>query len=274
VRYLLIRAVLSKEKEINEHKLEFFTNISHEIRTPLTLIIGPLEKLIDSAVDNPELSRDLQPIKNNADRLMNLITELLDFRKAESGKMTLQVSPGNIVKFCKEIFLAFQNWAITNQIDYNFSADDEEIALYFDKIQLEKVLFNLLSNAFKFTQKNGEINLKIKQDTDNVYLEISDNGKGIPLDKQGNLFENFYQANPSTNIGTGLGLSLSKSITELHHGEIKIESETETDVKHGRTCFNIKLRKGVKHFKQSELMSDYVYYDDAKNYAVNIIGFI
>lgn len=270
VRYLLIRAVLSKEKEINEHKLEFFTNISHEIRTPLTLIIGPLEKLIDSAVDNPELSRDLQPIKNNADRLMNLITELLDFRKAESGKMTLQVSPGNIVKFCKEIFLAFQNWAITNQIGYNFSADDEEIVLYFDKIQLEKVLFNLLSNAFKFTQKNGEINLKIKQDTDNVYLEISDNGKGIPLDKQGNLFENFYQANPSTNIGTGLGLSLSKSITELHHGEIKIESETETAIKHGRTCFNIKLRKGVKHFKQSELMSDYVYYDDAKNYAVNI----
>lgn len=274
VRYLLIRAVLSREKEINEHKLEFFTNISHEIRTPLTLIVGPLEKLIDGSIDNPELNKDLQPIKNNADRLMNLITELLDFRKAESGKMTLQVSPGNIVKFCKEIFIAFQNWAITNNIQYNFDSDEEEIELYFDKIQLEKVLFNLLSNAFKFTQKNGKIDVKIKQDAKNIYLQVCDNGKGIPLDKQGNLFNDFYQANPSTNIGTGLGLSLSKSITELHHGEIKFDSEPETEINPGYTCFNIALKKGTQHFKPSDLVSDYIYYDDAKNYNLNTLPIV
>lgn len=266
VRYLLIRAVLSREKEINEHKLEFFTNISHEIRTPLTLIIGPLEKLIDDSQDNPELNRDLQPIKNNADRLMNLITELLDFRKAESGKMILQVSPGNIVKFCKEIFIAFQNWAIANNIKYNFECEDEEIELYFDKIQLEKVLFNLLSNAFKFTPKGGEICFKIKQDDGHVYLQVLDNGEGIPLAKQRDLFTNFYQAKPSTNIGTGLGLSLSKSITELHHGEIKFESEAETAARPAYTCFNISLKKGTRHFKESDFLSDYIYYDDVKNY--------
>ncbi|QPH38980.1 ligand-binding sensor domain-containing protein [Pedobacter endophyticus] len=151
VRYLLIRAVLTREKEINEHKLEFFTNISHEIRTPLTLIVGPLETLIEKSQNEPQWSKALQPIKNNADRLMRLVTELLDFRKAESGKMQLHVSPGNVVKFCREIFIAFQNMAIAKQIDYQFTAEREEIELYFDKVQMEKVLFNLLSNAFKFT---------------------------------------------------------------------------------------------------------------------------
>jgi ligand-binding sensor domain-containing protein/signal transduction histidine kinase/DNA-binding response OmpR family regulator len=265
VRYLLIRAVLTKEKEINEHKLEFFTNISHEIRTPLTLIVGPLEKLIENAQSNPELTRDLQPIKNNADRLMNLVTELLDFRKTESGKMTLQVSPGDIVEFCKEIFLAFQNMALTNHIRYNFESQEEEIELYFDKIQLEKIFFNLLSNAFKFTQKGGEINLKIIQQETTVDIQIFDNGKGIPLDKQGNLFNNFYQANPGMNIGTGLGLSLSKSITELHHGKIKLESKPATTTENGYTCFNVNLKRGKAHFKQSELVSDYLH-DDTRNY--------
>ncbi|MCZ4225256.1 hybrid sensor histidine kinase/response regulator transcription factor [Pedobacter rhodius] len=269
VRYLLIRAVLTKEQEINEHKLEFFTNISHEIRTPLTLIIGPLEKMIDNAKDNPSLNRDLQPIKTNADRLMNLVTELLDFRKAESGKMTLQVSPGNIVKFCKEIFLAFQNMAISNNIAYTFESDGDEIMLYFDKVQLEKVLFNLLSNAFKFTHNGGNVSLKIQQDKNTVEIRICDNGKGIPSDKQSNLFNNFYQANPGVNIGTGLGLSLSKSITELHHGTIKLQSEAETAFKNGYTCFKVSLKKGKTHFKTKELVEDYIYYDDVKNYTIN-----
>lgn len=269
VRYLLIRAVLTKEKEINELKLEFFTNISHEIRTPLTLIIGPLEKIIDNAQDNPSLNRDLQPIKNNADRLMNLVTELLDFRKAESGKMTLQVSSGNIVKFCKEIFLAFQNMALSNNIDYNFKSESDEMTLYFDKVQFEKVLFNLLSNAFKFTHKGGQISLKIQQDENTVDILINDNGKGIPLNIQSNIFNNFYQANPGINIGTGLGLSLSKSITELHHGTIKLQSEAETAFKNGYTCFRISLKKGKTHFKTKELVEDYIYYDDVKNYNIN-----
>ncbi|MES2651606.1 MAG: two-component regulator propeller domain-containing protein [Bacteroidota bacterium] len=261
IRYLLIRAVLKKEKEVNEHKLDFFTNISHEIRTPLTLIVGPLEQLIDNAKDNPSLNRDLQPIKNNADRLMNLVTELLDFRKAESGKMTLQISPGNLVKFCREIFLAFQNMAIANKIDYTFETESEEIELYFDKVQMEKVLFNLLSNAFKFTDEGGKISLKIEEGKDAITIQIRDNGRGIPIDRQANLFTDFYQANPNASIGTGLGLSLSKSITELHHGTIAFESVPQTS-----TCFTLSLKIGKAHFSPSDFITDYVYYDDKINY--------
>ena len=266
VRYLLIKAVLKKEKEINEHKLEFFTNISHEIRTPLTLIIGPLDKLIENAKDDPALNRDLQPIKNNADRLMNLVTELLDFRKAESGKMALHVSPGDIVKFCREIFLAFQNMAISKNIDYVFETRQPTIELYFDKVQMEKVLFNLLSNAFKFTPVNGKITLKILHENQLVHIQICDNGKGIPLESQANLFTNFYQGNTATTIGTGLGLSFSKSIVELHHGEITFKSTPKNGHAFGATCFTVSLKTGKAHFNPSEFIADYVYYDDALNY--------
>ena len=266
VRYLLMRAVLTKEKEINEHKLQFFTNVSHEIRTPLTLIIGPLERMIEKTQNEPELCRDLQPIKNNADRLMTLVTELLDFRKAESGKMKLKVSPGNIVKFCREIFIAFENTAIANNIDYKFEVENEEIEIYFDKVQMEKVMFNLLSNAFKFCPLNGKIALKITEDHNQVHIQICDNGKGIAEEAQANLFQEFYQVATSTNIGTGLGLSLSKSISELHHGNIELKSEIETKMKPGFTCFTVNLQRGKSHFKAEDFVADYKYYDDAANY--------
>ncbi|MNK37016.1 Sensor histidine kinase TodS [compost metagenome] len=266
IRYLLIKAVLKKEKEINEHKLEFFTNISHEIRTPLTLIVGPLDKLIENAKDDPALNRELQPIKNNAYRLMNLVTELLDFRKAESGKMTLHISPGDIVKFCREIFLAFQNISIAKSMDYSFETAQPAIELYFDKVQLEKVLFNLLSNAFKFTSDKGKISLKIGLESHRVNIMVSDNGKGISPADQDGLFTNFYQANPTTSIGTGLGLSLSKSIVELHHGEITFQSTAQTEKSFGATCFTVSLKTGKTHFKPADFVKDYVYYDDATNY--------
>jgi len=266
VRYLLIRTVLKKEKEINEHKLEFFTNISHEIRTPLTLIVGPLDKLIENAKNDPALNRELQPIKNNADRLMNLVTELLDFRKAESGKIALHISNSDIVKFCREIFLAFQNMAISKNIDYQFETQQPQIELYFDKVQMEKVLFNLLSNAFKFTLVNGKISLKIAVEKQWVNIKICDNGKGIALENQANLFNNFYQANTNTTIGTGLGLSLSKSIVELHHGEIAFESSPRNDHDFGSTCFTVSLKTGKAHFNPADFIPDYIYYDDTLNH--------
>ncbi len=266
VRYLLMKAILKKEKEINEHKLEFFTNISHEIRTPLTLIIGPLEQIIDKTRNEPELNRDLQPIKNNADRLMTLVTELLDFRKAGSGRIALKVSPGNVVKFCREIFLAFENMALANNITYTFESEKEAIEIHFDKVQMEKVIFNLLSNAFKFCPTDGKIDLKILDDKNHVHIKICDNGKGIPKETQANLFQNFYQVAPSTNVGTGLGLSLSKSISELHHGTIELDSDFETKMKPGFTCFTVNLKKGKAHFKEEDFIVDYICYDDAANY--------
>ena len=272
VRYLLIRAVLKNEKENNAHKLEFFTNISHEIRTPLTLIIGPLEKIIEETREQPNLNKELFLIKNNADRLMRLTTELLDFRKAESGKMVLQASPGNVVKFCREIFLVFQHMAVAEQISYGFHTTQEDIQLYFDKVQLEKVLFNLLSNAFKFTPENGQISLKLKAGQETVKIEVHNSGKGIPLENQPNLFNSFYQVAPMGNIGTGLGLSFSKSIVALHHGEIYFESQPDPLGKQGLTCFTIELKTGKDHFKPAELITDYIYYDDTSNYSIPFPG--
>lgn len=266
IRYLLIRAVLKKEKEINIHKLEFFTNISHEIRTPLTLILGPLNNLIENPQTSPLISKNLLPIKKNTDRLMNLVTELLDFRKAESGKMTLRVSPGNLVQFCKEIFLAFQNIATNKGINYGFETNNENIEIYFDKLQLEKVLFNLLSNAIKFANTNGKITFYLTDDENYAKIKISNTGTGIPLAEQANLFTNFFQANSSSNIGTGLGLSLSKSIVELHKGNIYFESNHQTDHIMGYTCFSVDLKKGKTHFEKNQLISDYTYYDNVYNY--------
>lgn len=267
VRYLLIKAVLEKEKEVNEHKLAFFTNVSHEIRTPLTLIVGPLEQLMSKTQLDPELNRSLQPIKYNADRLMNLVTELLDFRKAESGKMTLQASPANLIKFSKEIFMAFQNMAIQKNINYYFNTPNEVLMVYFDKLQFEKVLFNLLSNAFKFTPTHGTITLNIEETPKSVVIQVTDNGKGIPVHLQAGLFRSFYQAKPNTNTGTGLGLALTKSIIECHHGTVSVESKEQSETQSSHTCFTIILKKGKSHFKHSELIGDEVNAEDLKNYA-------
>ncbi|WP_421938459.1 two-component regulator propeller domain-containing protein [Pedobacter sp.] len=268
LRYLLVKALLTQEKEVNEHKLEFFTNISHEIKTPLTLITGPLDKMISDAQDDPALHRSLQPIKNNADRLMHLVNELLDFRKTESGKMPLQVSPGNLVKFCREIYLAFQNVAITKHIEYSFYTEVEDITIYFDKVQLEKVMFNLLSNAFKFTPDAGEIKVALKTEENHIKVLVSNTGMGIPLEDQGNLFNSFYQSKSHTSIGTGLGLSLSKSIINLHHGNISFTSKPATVEATGFTCFTFQLKQGKDHFDAKDFIQDYVYYDDASNYSL------
>ncbi len=241
VRYLLIRVVLKKEKEVNAHKLEFFTNISHEIRTPLTLIFGPLEKLINMTTHDLQINNSLRLIRTSTDRLHSLVNELLDFRKIESGHMVLQLSKGDIVVFCKEIFLAFQNLALSKNIRYSFEPEEQEIACVFDPMQLEKVLFNLLSNAIKFCALNGIVNLSLKKNNITVTIEVSNTGKGIPTASQPNLFNDFYQINPSTDIGTGLGLSLSKRIVELHQGTISFLSIPAEDGHSGFTCFKVSL---------------------------------
>ncbi|KLT67439.1 hybrid sensor histidine kinase/response regulator transcription factor [Pedobacter sp. BMA] len=267
LRYIFLKAILFKEKEISAHKLEFFTNISHEIRTPLTLILGPLDKLIEETRDQWQWNKELQPIKNNADRLMRLVTELLDFRKAESGKMQLEVSPGNIVQFTKEIYLAFRDLAAEKKIDYKFECAESDIKLYFDQKQLEKVLYNLLSNAIKFGHENGKVLVSLKPENGTVAINVSNEGKGIPLDQQSNLFDTFYQVNPGLNIGTGIGLSFSKTIVELHHGEISFESTPETIEKTGFTRFTVLLKTGKDFFKAEDLVEDDREYEALSGYS-------
>lgn len=256
IRYIVVRALLKRSVDLQQMKLSFFTNISHEIRTPLTLILGPLENLLKNTQDNMEVHRQVIPIKNNADRLMRLITELMDFRKVEAGHLKLTVGRENIVTFSKEIFLAFSHIAISRNIQYTFECTTESIPLYFDKAQLEKVLFNLLSNAFKFSDDEGQIRLSIVEHPNFVTLKVRDNGKGIPYESQNKLFSDFFQvdAQGSSHIGSGIGLALSKSIVESHRGKIGIESHPAAAEKAGDTCFTVTLQKGKAHFKPAELM--------------------
>ncbi|MES2651960.1 MAG: two-component regulator propeller domain-containing protein [Bacteroidota bacterium] len=251
-----------RQAELHQMKIDFFTNISHEIRTPLSLILGPLEKMVLSAGANGAIYNQLIQVQNNANRLMRLVTELMDFRKAESGHMKLLYSSCNIIKFIEEIYLSFQNLAIDKNISYSFEREEEEIDLYFDKDHFEKVIFNLLSNAFKFTSEGGKISVSIKKSGDNIAIQIKDNGKGISPKNIEKLFNRFFQVynDEVSNSGYGIGLALSKSIVELHKGKIEVSSEL------GLTTFTVTLPRGSAHLDQEMLMPEFMNSDNPVHY--------
>jgi signal transduction histidine kinase/ligand-binding sensor domain-containing protein/DNA-binding response OmpR family regulator len=232
-----------RQEEFYKMKLDFFTNISHEIRTPLTLILGPLESLYNRTMDNALISRQVLQVKNNAERLLRLVGELMDFRKAETGNMVLYVQHNNVIPFVKEIFLSFTALAESRNISYTFTTDQPEIYLYTDHDQLEKVFFNLLSNAFKFTPDYGRISMDvISSGQPDLTIIITDNGKGIPAEHQAKLFNNFYQVHDNkSNMGTGVGLALAKNIVELHQGTITFQSSVAKPGSEGHTAFTVKL---------------------------------
>jgi len=246
-----------RQQEVYQMKFDFFTKVSHEIRTPLTLILAPVEKLIDATLDNTPISRQLTYIKQNADRLLRLVNELLDFRKIETGFMKLHVAEHDIVKFCQDIFFSFERLSILKNISYQFITTDEQVFVYLDFAQFEKVLFNILSNAFKFTPDEGTIKVAINSDDEWVQIIITDNGVGIPKDVQPHIFDNFYQAqNSASSQGWGIGLALVKNIVELHKGKITVESERATDGNPGKTTFTVSLLKGKDHFDPTEFTDD------------------
>jgi ligand-binding sensor domain-containing protein/signal transduction histidine kinase/CheY-like chemotaxis protein/AraC-like DNA-binding protein len=250
VRYLFVRALLKRTEDIQKMKLNFFTYVAHEIRTPLTLILGPLEKLSNQYQTDTELNRQLVPIKNNANRLMRLITELMDFRKAETGHLTLHVTEDNIIEFINEIFISFAHLAQSSHIQYEFVHPEENIKLFFDKRQLEKVIFNLLSNAFKFCDEGGEISVSVLEIDDEIIISIADNGVGIPVDSLKGLFSDYFQVDEQqSQIGSGIGLALSKAIVEEHQGHIAVESTPAENGSRGFTKFTVRLKKGKSHFK-------------------------
>jgi CheY-like chemotaxis protein len=232
-----------RQEEFYKMKLDFFTNISHEIRTPLTLIMGPVENLYSKTQDDSSLNRQVVQIRNNAERLLRLVGELMDFRKAETGNMTLYLQKNDLVGFIKEIFLSFQPLAESKRIKYDFIAHEKEVIIHIDKNQLEKVFFNLLSNAFKFTPEDGRIKVEVSVENETWCLvSVTDNGKGIPVEYQEKLFTNFYQVQPDkANPGTGVGLALSKSIVALHNGLIEVNSAPSGLSTEGKTVFSVKL---------------------------------
>jgi signal transduction histidine kinase/DNA-binding response OmpR family regulator len=251
-----IIVVSEKLEEATQTKLRFFTNISHEFRTPLTLIVGPLEDMIKSGEIPENFRKQMNMMHRNSVRMLRMINQLMDFRKIENAKMKLQAGQYDLVSFTKEIQQSFENLATRKQIQLNFQSYTPNLKVWFDWDKLDKVIFNLLSNAFKFTPEKGTISLSIRKIKplvqsiweEEVIIEVSDNGKGISEKHLSHIFDRFYQVEKSQDFkGTGLGLSLSKEFVELHHGKIQVESSEGVG-----TTFIIHLPLGDAHLSLSE----------------------
>lgn len=250
-RFFYLRQLLIKDEELHQNKLNFFTNVSHEIRTHLTLIMIPIEKLIDRNKDHGENHTQLGKVKNNADRLLKLVNELMDFRKAETKHLKLYISPSDISAFVKGICATFDELATKKNIDFSVVCDQDPVVVYFDSEQLEKVFFNLISNAFKFTPDGGRITVRTVTFEDKVTVQVEDSGSGIAPEYLDKLFSNFFQVDDQSiqNTGYGIGLALSKNIVELHRGNIAVVSEPANGKEKGQTIFTVTLLKGTGHLR-------------------------
>ncbi|MEM6630022.1 MAG: two-component regulator propeller domain-containing protein [Bacteroidota bacterium] len=218
--------LLEKEREIDQLKLRFFTNISHEFKTPLTLILAPLENLIASS-QLTSIQSQLTLIQRNAQRLQQLINQLLDLRTLDAGKYELKLEESDIVEFLEHIFEAFTYLAKQYQIAYTFHSELEFLRCNFDRDILDKVMYNILSNAFKYTPNGGNIEMHVEQMDASLHIKVIDTGVGIAPDKRDKIFEPFYRVEDHPirkEGGTGIGLALSKELIQLHQGTISFRS--------------------------------------------------
>ncbi|MBL4560675.1 MAG: substrate-binding domain-containing protein [Labilibaculum sp.] len=254
-KLILISAQL---EEATQTKLRFFTNVSHEFRTPLTLILGSIENLLDQKIKDKESHQQLNVMHRNANRLLRLINQLMDFRKIENEKMQMKISKNDINQFIKEISDSFQELANKKNINYSYLSTIQKEDLYFDTDKLDKILFNLLSNAFKFTPKQGGIAVHLENSSykfnsemkDCVKISVVDSGNGISESDLKNVFQRFYQAKTNASFpGTGVGLSLTKALVELHSGIIDVESSLGKG-----TTLTVYLQKGKSHFNDADLI--------------------
>jgi signal transduction histidine kinase/DNA-binding response OmpR family regulator/ABC-type xylose transport system substrate-binding protein len=244
-----IAEMAHKAELASQEKLSFFTNISHEFRTPLTLIMGPIDELMNKCEDlKPYLKDDLKLIKKNALRLLLLVNQLMDFRKIEDRKMQLKTIESDIVEFIKEVMSSFEKTAKSRKIEFKLHSTYEDLNVWFDPDKLDKVIFNLLSNAFKFIHDKGKITITIARgETEGtVVIFIEDNGIGMSRQHIERAFDRFYTGENFG--GTGLGLSLSKEFIEMHHGDLLLKSEKGVG-----TRFCIILPLGKEHLQAQEI---------------------
>ena len=249
------RILMKKEqqKQLSESKLQFFTDISHEIRTPLTLIISPLEKMLEMKVDDTMRS-SFQIMYQNAIRILRLINQLMDLRALDKGKLKLKIEQVDIMEFIHNIMASFIGLANTRQIAFHMRANDELPPVFIDRDCLDKIIFNLLSNAFKFTPQGGSVTVDVQTEgTERLVISVRDSGIGISKEHQERIFEQFYQVRDgkqNTKIGTGIGLHLAKMMAELHHGSLDVESEP------GKGCtFSIRIPLKATVYKAHEFGS-------------------
>jgi signal transduction histidine kinase/CheY-like chemotaxis protein/AraC-like DNA-binding protein len=232
-------------RELDRLKIKFLTNLSHEFRTPISLILGPVDRLLSQENSEPATGQ-LNLVRRNARRLLNLVNQLLDFRKMEEHELTLQDSEGELVSFVKEVTDSFKDLSERKKIDFIFRSRFDHFYTVFDHDKLERILFNLLSNAFKFTLAGGTISLELEQVDHSaggpkqwIAIRVRDTGIGIPNDKKEKIFDRFFQHTTAASIlnqGTGIGLSITKEFVKMHGGTIDVESELNKG-----TCFNVLL---------------------------------
>ncbi len=253
-----------KLQELDHIKSSFFANISHEFRTPLTLILGPVKRMIAEAA-GADSKRELQRIEKNAQRLLRLVNQLLDLSKLETGMMTVQVSEGNILPLLKGITMSFASLAEQKHIKLQFCSDEDEVILYFDRDKIEKIFYNLLANAFKFTPDGGKVVVTVQRMApslplspshahlvDHVTITVKDSGIGIPANQLPHIFDRFYQIDRSStreHEGTGIGLSLVKELVALHHGSVDV-----TSVEGQGSAFAVRLPMGSEAFSEDEIV--------------------
>ncbi len=275
------RFAAQKLKEVDQLKSRFFANISHEFRTPLTLMIGPLEQMLSGKFTG-NFKEQYQMMLRNGQRLLALINQLLDIARLESGRMTLQAAEGDITDFLKKIAAAFESLAARKKIDFSFQASESPLLVYFDRDKLEKIVINLLSNAFKFSEQGdavaisvraisdspkGQVGIGISEKTgqsqfrhpkseisDFVEITIKDTGIGIPPERLSHIFDRFYQVDDThTRVqeGSGIGLALAKELVTLHHGEILAESTLGKG-----STFIVCLPLGKAHLEPHEILEE------------------
>ena len=242
-----------QQKEFSEAKLQFFTDISHEIRTPLTLIIAPIEKLIEKTNDIKTQSI-YKIIQRNANRILRMINQLMDLRAVEKGKLKLKLEKTSLEEFIKQIMESFEDLAETKHIQFKLISENKIPQIYIDKDCIDKIIFNLLSNAFKYTPSEGCITIYLRLKELEVEIRVEDTGTGIEKEEQAFIFDRFYQVldkNANTKMGTGIGLHISKMMIELHHGSIRVESEPDKGSK-----FIVTLPLNEKQYSRDFPVSD------------------
>lgn len=253
-------------EEMNQSKLRFFTNISHEIRTPVTLILGQVDLLLNSGKLSTYAYSKLLNIHKSAGSLKSLITELLDFRKQEQGLLKLRISEFDLYALLKEHYVLFKELAVNRNISFVLQADGGQCLVWGDRLQIQKVVNNLLSNAFKYTSDGGSITMELTEGAEEYMISVSDNGAGISEEDYKKIFERFYQVeNIGQYGGTGIGLALSQGIVKAHQGDITVESQLGKG-----SCFKVTLKKGDAHFDSSVIRmepgqdKEYIYYSEDK----------
>ncbi|NDW09638.1 two-component regulator propeller domain-containing protein [Dysgonomonas sp. 520] len=235
-----------RQDELNQMKTRFFINLSHELRTPLTLIQSPLEEIMNKGNNDKWMQSQLQYIKKNTNKLMHIINQLIDYRRAELGVFELKVVEQNLNDFAYDNFILYESLAKRKKIDYYFDSEITDRKVLFSPQYIEIILNNLLSNAFKYTKEQGTITVRIKKSGQDIVLEVEDTGKGIPFNLQEKIFDRFYQTSPD-HTGSGIGLSLVKHLVDMHHGRVELNSEEGKG-----SCFRIFIPQNKSVYAENE----------------------